>query len=243
MNTPIVALLTDFGRDFAVAALEAIVLRQVPHARVIHVDHSIEKFNVVSAAFVLEQSYRIFPKGTVFVGVVDPGVGSERAALCIEYEGYIFIGPDNGIFHTILKNPDACIYQIDEAIISPASSTFHGRDIFIPAACAYLNGKRDFCKKIDSWVSLPELDDTSLIVYIDSFGNIKTNVTYPNFPKDTHISIKHNNIQYSARVVTTFSDVQKGELILYKGSNNTIEIAVVKESAQVALTAHVWQSI
>src|SRR5476651_2539393 len=100
---PTFSFITYFGYDFAVASMEALVVKHIAQARVIHLDHTIEKFSILSAAFVLKNSYQYFPKGTIFIAIVDPGVGSKRQTLCIETEDYIFIGPNNGIFHYIFK--------------------------------------------------------------------------------------------------------------------------------------------
>ena len=118
MTKPIFALLTDFGFDFAVGSLKGVILHSLPDAHIVDLDHTIDKFNRISAAFVLKKTYSFFPKETTFICIVDPGVGSGRNALCIELDGFTFIAPDNGILHHFIKK-GAKIWLIDDTIIVP----------------------------------------------------------------------------------------------------------------------------
>ncbi len=240
------ALLTDFGYDFAVATMESLILKQLPQARVIHLDHTITKFNVVSGAFVLQQVYDYCPKNTIILGIVDPGVGSERRAICIEYDGYTFIGPNNGLFHYILKREGRRVYSIDEHIIKPASYTFHGRDLFTPAAIKIANNQKDFLKPIaeDEIVYLHAIENRSIVTYIDSFGNIKTNIKLDNLNQQVHhLVLEIQGVRYHTQFVKTFADVPVGQLLSYEGSNKTLELAVNLGSAQSLLHAQPGQEI
>ena len=128
--------MTDFGnRDYYVGAMKGVILSINPDARIIDITHDIEPQNITSAAFVLSACYRDFPPATIFVCVVDPGVGSERRAIVVESNDHIFVGPDNGLFSFVL-NPNARVIAIknDRFFRKPVSSTFHGRDIFAPVA-------------------------------------------------------------------------------------------------------------
>lgn len=245
-TAPVFALLSDFGYDFAVATMEAIIIKALPNARVIHIDHTINKFNVVSGAFVLQQAYAHCPKGTIFIGVVDPGVGSERQAICIEHEGYTFIGPNNGLFHHILKQGNCRVYAVDEQIIKPASYTFHGRDVFTPAAINVARKDYGFLKSMnaDKIVLLENVEHSSIVTYIDSFGNVKTNIPIDNrFSNAEYITVRIDGIPYVIKFVKTFAEVQKGELLAYEGSNKTLELAVNLGSAQQDLKIFVGQEI
>jgi S-adenosyl-L-methionine hydrolase (adenosine-forming) len=102
---PVFGLLTDFGFDFAVASMKALILKALPQAHIIDIDHSLNKFSVLSAAFILDKTHQFFPKNTHFITVVDPGVGSHRAPVCIETDSYSFFGPNNGVFHYITEYP------------------------------------------------------------------------------------------------------------------------------------------
>jgi S-adenosylmethionine hydrolase len=135
---PVVALLTDFGQqDHYVGAVKGAVLAACPGAVVVDIVHELPAHDVLSAAFSLAACYRVFPLGTVFMAVVDPGVGSERRPLALEASGYMFVGPDNGIFTLVLA--EAARVRIHEitnaALFGPERSrTFHARDIFGPVA-------------------------------------------------------------------------------------------------------------
>lgn len=239
MNKTIIGILTDFGNDFAVASIKGVILRELPNASIVDVDHNIEKFSVLSGAFVIEQAHAFFPEHTYFLCVVDPGVGSERNEIYVRYGNYHFVGPDNGIFHYLLDGQDVQAYHIDGKSFNPSSHTFHGRDLFAPALIALAQGKRDFLQPADvsSLVRLDLTKDQQVIVYIDSFGNIKTNfgITKEQSKAIGLVSITVNNAVHNAAFVKTFSDTSEGQLICYRGSNNTLEIALNRGSAGVFL--------
>ena len=241
---PTFCFITDFSHDFAVACMEALILKSLPNARIIHLDHSIEKFCLVSAAFVLNASYTYFPDNTIFIAIIDPGVGSERQTLCIETERYSFIGPNNGIFHYILENNQAAhIWHINEQVITPASYTFHGRDLFTPAAISLAQSNRDFLipAQKEKILYLSQLQQ-QIITYIDSFGNIKTNIPAKQF-KSSLIMVTIGNVTHIIKFARTFSEVSEGDLVAYCGSNNTLEIAVNLGSAAKKLQARAGQLI
>src|SRR5262249_8574421 len=135
---PIVALLTDFGgQDHYVGAVKGAVLASCPEATLVDVAHELPAHDVEAAAFCLVSCFRAFPAGSVFLAVVDPGVGSERRPLALEALGYRFVGPDNGIFTLVLADqPAARIHEITNAGLYryEVSATFHARDIFGPVA-------------------------------------------------------------------------------------------------------------
>lgn len=102
---PTFALLTDFGFDFAVASMKGLLLKACPQANIIDVDHSLSKFSIVSAAFILDKINHFFPFETHFITIVDPGVGSNREALCLQTNNHFYWGPNNGVFHYLLRYP------------------------------------------------------------------------------------------------------------------------------------------
>ncbi|OHB13229.1 MAG: hypothetical protein A2Y49_01895 [Candidatus Zambryskibacteria bacterium RIFCSPLOWO2_12_39_8] len=240
---PIFAIITDFGFDFSVASMKALILCHHPDAKIIDIEHSIDHFSILSAAFVIQKVYKYFPKDTIFICVVDPGVGSNRELICIDTELYKFVGPNNGIFHYISKNLKAedQVYKIRDNFVVSHSNTFHGRDILTPAAIELAKGNRSFLdlsnKENIARISLLE-NGVFVVLYIDGFGNIKTNL-----PVDTaslgflKIRIKGNS--NTIRFVKTFSEVSEGELLCYKGSNDTLEIAVNLGSAKKVLNLNV----
>ena len=181
MKNKTFALLTDFGFDFAVASMKGLILKDFPEAKIVDIDHAIKPFSILSGAFVIDTVYKYFPKGTVFVCIVDPGVGSKREPVLLDVGDYKFIGPNNGLFHYLLKNADKNIksHIIRSDFRPDASNTFHGRDLFTPAAIEISKGNLEIFDPIDqdSLLRIPVLESGhSCVVYIDRFGNIKTNI-------------------------------------------------------------------
>lgn len=236
MNKPVFALLTDFGNDFAVASIRGVILTHLFDCTLVDVDHSIEKFNLVSAAFVINKAHSFFPPGTIFLCIVDPGVGSQREAIYLHAHGYHFFGPNNGIFHYLIgQSSYVQAFLIDTSSFDVHSNTFHGRDLFAPAAISFAQGNRNFLtplqtKKLER---LSQLNTDQIITFIDSFGNIKTNISYADH--DSHENkigiVTINNITAKLPITTTFSNVPKGQLLGYRGSNDTLEIATNLGSA------------
>lgn len=245
----IFGLLTDFGFDFAVASIKGVLLQAFPDAQIIDIDHSIEKFNILNAAFVIEKIHIFFPQETIFLCVVDPGVGTERDLLCVTIGQQRFIGPNNGIFHYLFDGQGAKIDKIEQKYFVPKSVTFHGRDIFAPAAIRLAQGDYSILSFMQKHqlVRLHNLGDqisSGVITYIDSFGNIKTNlVVQDNFVPGQQLMLSLCQSSYQATFTYTFLDVQAHELLCYKGSNGTLEIAINLGSAKNALNAHVGDSI
>lgn len=242
-------MITDFGFDFSVASMKALILKNFFEAQIVDVDHSIKQFSVISGAFVIQKIYKYFPKGTIFICVVDPGVGSKREPIFIKTKDYKFIGPNNGLFHYILRDPDTpwSAYMIKKEFKSTISSTFHGRDLFTPAAIEIARGNLNIVESIkkDRLVFIPVLDSKdSVVTYIDGFGNIKTNFIFDNkFNSKDFLKIKINGNVYTIKVSNTFSEVTQGSLLCYKGSNNTLEIAANLASAEKILKVKVGDLI
>ncbi len=249
MNNKTFAIITDFGFDFSVASMKALILRSFPNAQIIDIDHSIKQFSILSGAFVIDKIYKYFPDGTIFICVVDPGVGSKREPIYLDTGNYKFIGPNNGLFHYLLNDLEVSCkpYVIKEGFKPVKSTTFHGRDLFAPAAIEITKGNFDIVEPIDidKLVFIPALDSgTPVITYIDGFGNIKTNIYLDNdFNKKDFLKVNVNNITHLIKVSNTFSDVAKGELLCYKGSNDTLEIAANLASAEDILKVSVGDYI
>jgi S-adenosyl-L-methionine hydrolase (adenosine-forming) len=187
---PLIALITDFGaRDWFAAGLKAAILDITPDARIIDITHDIPAGDIHAAAFVLRESCLMFGAGTVFCTVVDPGVGSARAALVCAACGRFFTGPDNGVLSFALdldKKPSVRRITETRYMRTPVSVTFHGRDIFAPAAAHLAAGAKleSLGPAAQSHVKLawphPSIFPagiTAHIVYIDRFGNAFTSIT------------------------------------------------------------------
>jgi len=249
MRNKTFAIITDFGFDFSVASMKALILKDFPNAQIVDIDHSIKQFSILSGAFVIHKVYKYFPDQTIFICVVDPGVGSKREPIYIDTGNYKFIGPNNGLFHYILKELGSpCkTYVIKEEFRPVKSTTFHGRDLFTPAAIEIAKGNFDIVEPInrDKLVLVSALDgEVPVITYIDGFGNIKTNISLNrNFNEKDFLKVNVNNIFHLIKVSNAFSEVASGELLCYRGSNNTLEIAANLASAEDILKVNVGDNI
>ena len=246
MNRPI-ALLSDFGlKDHYVGSIKSVILKINPKAIIFDITHEVRPQNIREAAFLLYSVSPVLPKGTIVVAVVDPGVGSMRQALCIKTNKGFFIGPNNGIFSMVLNNEDhfeARVLANDRYFHQPVSMTFHGRDVFSPAA-AWLS-KGDIFKSLGPQtrkvhhLRLPQATYTQdritgEIIYIDRFGNAMSNISKPTLVKfaklhGTHITVKE---KHKVSLKPFFSAGAPGSLIAVWNSNDLLEFAVKDDSAE-----------
>ena len=188
MKPPIIALITDFGTsDPYVGIMKGILAGISPETIFIDLTHHIPPGNIQRGAFVLWQSSLDLPQGTVFLAVVDPGVGTERKAICLVCDGQRFIGPDNGLFSYLLYGKEYQAWELSNPAyqLSSPGTTFHGRDIFAPAAAYAANGiwGDKFGNAVKSIQCLPEprlvKKGSSLsgeVISTDKFGNIFTSL-------------------------------------------------------------------
>jgi S-adenosylmethionine hydrolase len=143
-SQPVIALLTDFGQgDGDVGVMKGVIASIAPGAQIIDITHEIAPQNIPSGAWILSTAYRFFPQGTIFVCVVDPGVGSSRNAIAVHTGDKFFVGPDNGLFSYVLAQQtfnNAVVLSNPAYHLPQVSSTFHGRDIFAPAGAHLANG-------------------------------------------------------------------------------------------------------
>jgi S-adenosylmethionine hydrolase len=229
----IVTLLTDFGLDDAyVGAMKGAILSVNPKAIVIDMTHAVHPFAVLQGAFLLDSAWRSFPAGTVHVAVVDPGVGSDRKAIALRAADHYFVGPDNGLF-TFLSEP------ISESVELPtppeASPTFHGRDVFGPAAARITAGaaladlgterRQEPIRLAEAWASKVGEAWRALALHCDHFGNVITNL-----PIRALARIKAVN-SVRVRTVETYEEGQPNELVALVGSSGRIEFALQQGSA------------
>ena len=237
MSRPLITLLTDFGTaDSYVAEVKAALLRAAPHATLVDVTHAVPPGDLRAAAYLLGRTWHRFPEGTVHLAVVDPGVGTPRAALAFGTAGHWFVGPDNGLFTPVLR--DAAVEIVTLAIPPTAAPTFHGRDLFAPAAAALASGAAlqalgQPYLGIPHRLSYrdPHYEGKSVVgevVYVDRFGTLVTNLTPEMVPDYAVIEIEGLDIGPLRR---TFGDVPTGGLLAYLGSGGQVEIAVRDGSA------------
>jgi len=185
----VITLTTDFGtQDWFVGTMKGVILGIHPQAKPVDITHEIAPGDIRAGAFALMAVAPYFPKGTIHVAVVDPGVGSQRSAIAVKTRRAIFIGPDNGVLTWALRQESIVELRLitnDKFLLHPLSRTFHGRDIFAPTA-AHLSAGKKFNQvgpKINDWVKLPwpapqqsEKFLTGEIIHIDRFGNAITNL-------------------------------------------------------------------
>jgi S-adenosylmethionine hydrolase len=234
---PVVTLLTDFGTaDGYVAEMKGVIVTRVPEATLVDVTHDVMPQDVEAGRLALARYWRRFPPGVVHMAVIDPGVGSARAALAVESDGRFLVGPDNGVLSPALLVAGARAVTLP--IPAGASPTFHGRDVFAPAAAELALGAT-----LDA-IGSPALDflirrtpeprrlaDGSIegqVITIDRFGNAVTNL----------LGLRAQSVEVNGTVLPllrSYVDVPEGEAIALVGSTGLIEIAVRNGSGAAAM--------
>jgi S-adenosylmethionine hydrolase len=250
MKRPVITLLTDFGcADHYAAAMKGVMLGICPNAQLVDISHEIPPYAITEAAFTLVQSWRYFPKGTVHLVVVDPGVGSARRPILIEAGGHRFVAPDNGVL-TMLFDSEAS-HKAREITASryfrqPVSQTFHGRDVFAPVAAHLAMGVAParFGKRIGDYVRLDFARPartapkqwTGVILKIDRFGNLITNFA-------SEVSKRLAREPFEIRIGThcvsvlasNYAEMRAGELFVIAGSAGFLEVSMNQASAAASI--------
>ena len=232
----IVTLTTDFGTaDGYVGEMKGVVLSIAPDAAIVDVTHDIPPQDVDYARYTVERMWKRFPADTVHLVVVDPGVGSPRAALAVASQERFLVGPDNGVLSPALTEPGARAVELP--VPEDASATFHGRDVFAPVAARLARG--DDIDKLGRPAASPLVRRTpepvrradggldGEVVSIDRFGNAITN-----------LRAEHGTVQLGTRAIEirhTYADVEVGEALALVGSGGAIEIAIRNNDAARAL--------
>lgn len=246
----IITLTTDFGKnENYIAVMKGVILSINPKAQIIDITHSISPYNIKEGAFILSCVYGYFPKGTVHVVVVDPGVGSSRKALAIQTSNYYFLAPDNGVLsYAIEKEKIQKIISLENKkyFLKKISSTFHGRDIFAPVAAHIALGVNiaKMGKAISEIKKIPfplvrinktkkEIIMEGEIVFTDSFGNMISNISKDIFVKS--FNCKQVKVFAGKNLIgdikKSYSDVPKGRALAIWGSYEYLEISIREGSA------------
>lgn len=258
---PLITLLTDFGtKEYFVASMKGVILTINPDARIIDISHDITPHRIAEASYCLQACYRTFPEGTVHVAVVDPGVGSRRRPILVKTSRYYFVAPDNGLLTPILNaEQDVEIRQLENPryqLESPGA-TFHGRDVFAPAAAWLTMGEPGviFGRVIDDPVTLqletPVWCDQRVvghIVCIDRFGNLLSDIT-PAHLDDvraaTHRSLP--TIWIAGHridgLVSSYSEGHPSQPAALINSNGFLEVFVKEGSAADGLKVTVGEQV
>ncbi|MFO7783231.1 MAG: SAM hydrolase/SAM-dependent halogenase family protein [Thermodesulfobacteriota bacterium] len=237
----IITLTTDFGwRDPYVAAMKGAILSIHPEAVLVDVTHDIEPGSIREAADILLQTVPCFPPGTVHVGVVDPGVGTDRRALAAESGGRFLVGPDNGLFWPLLLQDmeRRVVHVRDERFFRrPVSSTFHGRDVFAPVAAHLASGRdpHEMGDIIEDPVALdvdrPREEGGALsgeVTRVDRFGNLVTNISWNElaaFLQGREPRIRTGDLEVKG-LRACYGDVPAGEALALIGSTGCLEVSV-----------------
>jgi hypothetical protein len=235
--TRFITLLTDFGTaDGYVGEMKGVLASSAPEATVLDIAHDVAPHDVDGARLAVARYWRRFPLGTVHVVVVDPGVGGARAALAVESEGRLLVGPDNGVLSPALLHPGARCVAL--AIPASASATFHGRDVFAPAAAELTQGTA--LDALGAPFAEPSLRRTpeatrradgalaGVVITVDRFGNAVTNL----------MALRGGTVEVNGSVLPisrTYGDVRVGRAVALIGSSGLVEIAVRDGSAAAVL--------
>jgi S-adenosylmethionine hydrolase len=249
----LVVLLTDWGtKSYYQGVVKGVIKKIAPEVEVVDLTHEVEPFNVREAMHVLVRAYRDFPRGTVFMAVVDYGVGTERKAIAFETEsGYFFVGPDNGLF-TLVAEEDKILRIVElenpEYFYKPTPSfSFHGRDIFAPVSAHLAKGVdlSVFGRRLEGLVLLPyekaRKENGEIIgevAFFDRFGNVETNIPgilLKDLKFFSTVTIKKSGGEFVATYCRTYGDVAEGELLIHTGSSGFLEIAVNQGNAREKL--------
>ena len=251
MTNPIVTLTTDYGtNDHLVGILKGVILKINPEVSIIDITHEVTPFDLLDGALAIASAYAYFPPRTIHVVIVDPGVGTERRPLLVSGQNQYFIAPDNGVLSGVYeKEQNFAVRHLtsEHYFLQPVSKTFHGRDIFAPAA-GWLSKHwqpasmgeeiKDFKRFA---MPRPKEGDGLLkgvVLKVDGFGNLITNNRAEDLAAD---SVEKGEVKLQAgshpitRLVPTFASGNAGEPIAYVGSSGYVEIALNKGNAAKTL--------
>jgi S-adenosyl-L-methionine hydrolase (adenosine-forming) len=245
---PIITLTTDFGlRDPFVGIMKGVMLGICPGARMVDLTHCIAPHDVLEGALALESAWRFFPPGTVHLAVVDPGVGTSRRAIALRSSGHYFVGPDNGLFTFAFTGAwTAVSVESAEYRLPEVSRTFHGRDVFSPAAAHLAGGvalgrlgpeAADLIR-----IAMPRYRRDAdglegIVIGCDRFGNLLTSVTLDGIeqlgaPDSLVVELAGRNL---GPVLNSYAEAADGAPSPIVGSSGRIEIFVRNGSAQAVL--------
>src|SRR5215471_14677503 len=225
--------------------MKGVMLGIAPRVRIVDITHQITPFDLNEAAFVLGEAWRWFPKGTIHVAVIDPGVGSARRPILVEVSGHRFVGPDNGLFSNIYESGPHKVREITNSrlMLDEVSRTFHGRDVFAPAAAHLATGTPAprFGKRVHDFVRSAALSPVprergvwmGRILKVDRFGNLITNFHVDHLPdvRTRPFELRADGLHRIARLALNYAETEIGELFAIVGSSGYLEISANQDSA------------
>jgi hypothetical protein len=246
-DRPIITLLSDFGtRDGYVGSLKGVLLSLCPEARLIDITHRVPAHDILPAALILEATAPFFPPGTVHLVVVDPGVGSSRRALAASAAGQYFVGPDNGLFTPFFTEDKlAGVVAVDEERlhVKALSSTFHGRDLFAPAAAHIARGAdyRLLGEPLEKpvrlvWPGVERRGDelVGTILYVDHFGNGVTSIRHRDLAGATVANVRCRGFDFGP-LRRHYAEVVPSAPVALINSMGRLEVALAQANAAVAV--------
>ncbi len=245
MRRPVITLTTDFGlSDHFAGVMKGVILGICPSAGIVDISHEVGAFALAEGAFLVAQTYRYFPRGTVHVVVVDPGVGTSRRPILVEAAGQRFVAPDNGVLSMVYAREKHKVRWItaEKYFLKPVSRTFHGRDIFAPVAAHLARGiaPATMGKSVGDYMRLhfekplrtARRGWTGAVLKIDRFGNLITN-----FPSEEFSSLEKHPFEMSVgletvhRLARNYAECGPGELFVIAGSSGYLEVSSSQASA------------
>lgn len=249
-RTAIITLTTDFGlNDHFVGAMKGVILEIAPEAQIIDISHAVQPFDILDGALTISQAYSYFPSGTVHMVIVDPGVGTARRPVVMTGDRHLFVAPDNGVLSLIYARQERISVRhvtTEHYFLQPRSNTFHGRDIFSPVAAYLAKGIEPdrFGEEIDDYVRFTAprpkpLDERTLrgvVLKVDRFGNLITNITPPDAPQLFGVAppafkIAIGNKVQATRICANYAEGAPGEVFGILGSMGFLEVATNRGSA------------
>jgi S-adenosyl-L-methionine hydrolase (adenosine-forming) len=254
-NSAIITLTTDFGvNDHFVGAVKGVLLETAPDSQIIDISHAVQPFDILDGALTISQAYSYFPSGTVHMVIVDPGVGTTRRPIILTGDRHLFVAPDNGVLSLVYDREERISVRhvtADHYFLQPRSNTFHGRDIFAPVAGYLAKGvdPERFGQEVTDYIRFAAprpkpVDERTLrgvVLKVDRFGNLITNITPRDFPKlfetvppKFRIGLGKGHI---IRLCSNYAEGGPGEAFAILGSMGFLEVAANRASASQLLGA------
>ena len=256
---PIITLTTDFGlEDEYAGVIHGVLTTLAPQAHLIDLCHHIRPQDIRQGAFILQAAAPYFPKETIHLAIVDPGVGTPRHLLAVRAMGQIFLGPDNGILTPFLHDQlfeEAIFIDCPQLYLAPLSATFHGRDILAPVGAALANGaglsslgipafKENLTKLVSPTLHIDRIHGTiaGAVIHIDHFGNLTTNIHQRDLAglaaDPASLQIVHGKQQVTG-LTSAYASLPDGQVLALIGSRGYLELAVAKGNAALILGTEV----
>lgn len=227
-----IAMFTDFGHlGPYMGQMEAVLARLAPAARVVRLMSDAPTFDARDAAYLLAALIAPFPTGTVFLCVVDPGVGSTRRPLILKADGNWYVGPDNGLLAIVARHASEAVWWEIRWRPEQLTASFHGRDLFAPVAAMLARGVMPDVEPCTPAAGQDWPDDLARVIYVDDYGNLFTGIRAAAMPTGAGITIAG----YRLMRARTFSDAHPGGLIWYANAHGLVEIASNRASAAALL--------